>query len=103
MLSLVRGVGIRPPAAEADSATLRNDKQKIRQGQEQIRRFWLRQNDDLVGLCQNDDLVGLRQNDDLVGLRQNDDLVRLRLGGRSDWGGRSGALHRGGFALHRRL
>jgi len=50
-----------------------NKKNRQRQGQGPIRRFWLRQNDDLWGLRQNDDSRWLRQNDDLWGLRQNDD------------------------------
>jgi hypothetical protein len=47
-----------------------NDKRWIQnrqlQGQGQILRFWLRQNDGLQGLRQNDGLQGLRQNDDVV-------------------------------------
>jgi len=44
----------------------------------EIRRFWLRQNDDSWGLRQNDDSWGLRQNDDSWGLRQDDDSWGLR-------------------------
>jgi len=48
-----------------------NDKQKG-----QIRRFWLRQNDDFEWLRQNDDFKWLRQNDDFKWLRQNDEQER---------------------------
>jgi hypothetical protein len=44
----------------------------------QIRRFWLRQNDDAGLLRQNDDAGLLRQNDDAGLLRQNDDAGLLR-------------------------
>jgi len=35
-----------------------------RRNKNQIRRFWLRQNDDFMWLRQNDDFMWLRQNDD---------------------------------------
>jgi hypothetical protein len=59
---LVRGVGIRPPAAEADScATLRNDKQKNRQGQVPIRRFWLRRMTAWWGYGWEDGVIAVRE------------------------------------------
>jgi hypothetical protein len=54
------------PDKEGKNKRWIQNKQRQEQGQGQILRFWLRQNDDLQGLRQNDDLQRLRQNDDVV-------------------------------------